>query len=242
MGKNSKQSKKSPAAKKSTKATKATKAPAKVKAPAKTNGKAKGTTPLGQVVAQPPVVTNKIAIVDACAANECMLPPAPGSGFCAQHTALATASDRIAEVLATASAAVSAAPTVPAAPTAVVAAPAKPTQVDATLGQNAAEAIKALQAKGWTLATIADELDTSPGRVWFWANGKNCRRIADVLSLTFKSPPRPDVVTAPKRGELKVKGATAAKALREKEPRKVDPRQMLLDLRSHINAVLRGTR
>jgi hypothetical protein len=113
-------------------------------------------------------------------------------------------------------------------------APRKP-QIDDTLGKNATEAIATLVKAGWTHKSIAAALQTSPGRVWFWAHGKTCSRISDVTALIMRNPPRADVVVAK---TLKAPSAPqAAKALRL---RPTDRRQLLLDLGTILNQLIRG--
>lgn len=178
----------------------------------KTKSKTKRTNP----------VTHKVAIVDACAKARCYNRPARGSSFCKEHKALAL-------------------------PTVTVdarkgkdAKAAKKTDAIAVLvrakqkGRDATEAIATLVGKGWSHKTIAAALSTSPGRVWFWSTGKACSRIVDVTSLIMSEPPRKDVVHAPRTKTLRAPPVSAYK------PRVTDHRQLLLDLRSAINAALGG--
>lgn len=110
--------------------------------------------------------------------------------------------------------------------------------VPAAEAMDARPTIAALEAKGWSAASIAQALKTSAGRVYHWRRGANCKRIADLQSLVFQQVPRADLVLpAPKTGSLKAPRAAAQASPKASLASSWDDRrQLALELVSAILA------
>lgn len=91
--------------------------------------------------------------------------------------------------------------------------------------------LKKLLAAGWTFSTIAKRLDTWPGLVWYWNEGRRSMSALGLEALLGVQPPAPKVTT----GSIRLKQVLAAKEVLVLAP---DTRQLMLDLRSAIDAAL----